>query len=461
MQQEQHYDAIIIGAGMSGLAAAIRLGMYDKKALVLESHRIPGGLNSYYKRGKREFDVGLHALTNFASKKEKGKPLTKLLKQLRIPYDDLKLNPQGFSQISFPDEELLFNNDIESLKAEIADKFPHEIDGFIRFLAFIDQYNEVALENSFQSARDVVSGYIKDKQLLEMIFCPILIYGSAWEHDIDFSQFVIMFKSIFLEGFGRPSGGVRTIISLLTKRLEEVGGSVAYGHHVQSIETHQGQVQSVVLKDGRKFTTDLILSSAGIVETYNLLDQPLNQNIETGKMSFTESILMASSKPKELDQKATIIFYSQTPKYHYRMPDELFDSSSAVLCFPNNFSHDDLDEGVYRATFMANYHLWKDLDRKSYLEKKHDVFLKSLEVLNRFVSLEEKDILFKDVFTPTTVKRYTHHLNGCVYGSPTKLRDGKTPIKGLVLCGTDQGFLGIIGSILSGVSMANLHGLMS
>ena len=38
------YDAIIIGAGMSGLAAAIRLAMFDKKVVVLEKHSIPGGL---------------------------------------------------------------------------------------------------------------------------------------------------------------------------------------------------------------------------------------------------------------------------------------------------------------------------------------------------------------------------------------------------------------------------------
>ena len=44
------YDAIVIGAGMSGLAAGIRLAMFDKKVLILEKHSIPGGLNSYYQR---------------------------------------------------------------------------------------------------------------------------------------------------------------------------------------------------------------------------------------------------------------------------------------------------------------------------------------------------------------------------------------------------------------------------
>jgi len=44
-----------------------------------------------------------------------------------------------------------------------------------------------------------------------------------------------------------------------------------------------------------------------------------------------------------------------------------------------------------------------------------------------------------------------------VYGSPTKIKSGRTPVKNLFICGTDQGFLGIIGATLSGISMANLH----
>jgi phytoene dehydrogenase-like protein len=69
-------------------------------------------------------------------------------------------------------------------------------------------------------------------------------------------------------------------------------------------------------------------------------------------------------------------------------------------------------------------------------------------------------VLFKDIFSPLTIERYTWHLNGTVYGSIDKTRDGTTKVAGLFIIGTDQGFLGIIGSILSGISMANLHGLM-
>ena len=109
---------------------------------------------------------------------------------------------------------------------------------------------------------------------------------------------------------------------------------------------------------------------------------------------------------------------------------------------------------------MANYNLWNNLDRAKYKIKKNEVLNDSYELIQNLIPSMQEKMKFNDVFTPTTIKRYTRHHQGCVYGSPNKRKDGKTPIKGLYLCGTDQGFLGIVGSMLSGISMANLHVLM-
>lgn len=61
-----------------------------------------------------------------------------------------------------------------------------------------------------------------------------------------------------------------------------------------------------------------------------------------------------------------------------------------------------------------------------------------------------------DLFTPT-IRRSTWHENGAIYGAPEKKLDGTTRLKNLFLCGTDQGYVGIIGSIINGISMANMH----
>ena len=60
-----------------------------------------------------------------------------------------------------------------------------------------------------------------------------------------------------------------------------------------------------------------------------------------------------------------------------------------------------------------------------------------------------------DAFTPRTIKRFTSHENGTLYGSPTKSRDGSTKFKIYFLAGTDQGYVGIVGAMLGGIAVAN------
>ena len=102
----------------------------------------------------------------------------------------------------------------------------------------------------------------------------------------------------------------------------------------------------------------------------------------------------------------------------------------------------------------------KKLSKEDYLKNKEDVYTASLNVLRKLVPAFNNEIYFKDVFSPTTIEKYTSHIEGTVYGSTEKRRDGKTELDGLYIIGTDQGFLGIVGAMLSGISISNLYGLM-
>ena len=137
------YDTIIIGAGMSGLAAGIRLAHYDQRVCILEKHYTIGGLNSFYRLGGRDYDVGLHAVTNFTPKGTKKGPLARALRQLRFKWEDFSLAPQIGSRIAFPGIDLKFDNDIELLKSEIARTFPGQIDKFQNLLGKIVEYDDV------------------------------------------------------------------------------------------------------------------------------------------------------------------------------------------------------------------------------------------------------------------------------------------------------------------------------
>ena len=61
------------------------------------------------------------------------------------------------------------------------------------------------------------------------------------------------------------------------------------------------------------------------------------------------------------------------------------------------------------------------------------------------------------MFTPLTVTRYTGKDAGAIYGAPEKKYDGLTPLRNLYVCGTDQGMVGIVGAIVSGITIANRY----
>src|SRR4051812_2511792 len=142
------YDAIIIDAGMSGLAAGIRLAYYDQRVCILERHTTIGGLNSFYRLGGRNYDVGLHAVTNFTPKGTKKGPLARLLRQLRFNWDDFSLSPQLGSRVAFPQVSLRFNNNMELLESEVARSFPAEKDNFRRLAASVMEYDDLNLEEA-------------------------------------------------------------------------------------------------------------------------------------------------------------------------------------------------------------------------------------------------------------------------------------------------------------------------
>ena len=455
---------------MSGLAAAVRLSMFGQKVLLLEKHNAAGGLNSFYARGNRKYDVGLHALTNWVPEGAKGTPLTKLLRQLRIKREELDLCPQLGSLIKMGGKQLRVNNHFPDLMDDVAQAFPRAIDQFRELDHFISNIDEAALEAHGGSTRALLNEKIPDPLLRDMLLLPTCFYGSALENDIEVSQFAIMWRSLFKEGFARPFIGVRQVIRLLLDRCREHQVDRRMKCGVKQIIVRNSRAVGLILDDGTEVTTDKIYSSAGAVETQRLRSDcsPQVAQNEIGRLGYLETI--ATYKPEEFSQfkwKETIIFFCDQERFNYQSPKGLVDPKSGVICIPNNYNYGterSLDEGWLRVTALANHDAWCRLPEEEYLAQKTEWFNQLNRVARNHLTpvsdtTHDEALTSSDVFTPRTVRKFTSHLNGAIYGSPIKRRDGRTDLENLFIIGTDQGFLGVTGAMLSGISMANLHGL--
>lgn len=452
---------LVIGGGLSGLAAAIRASRFLPEVLLLEKHSRLGGLNSYFYRNKHLFETGLHAITNYAPFGDKQAPLNRLLRQLKLRREQFSFCQQFESEIIFSNvARLSFSNDSLLLIDSVHAIFPKTAERFDTLLKFVAAYDPFKLA-PFRSARSVVAEILQDPLLVEMLFCPLMFYGSCREHDMDLGQFVIMFRSIFLEGLFRPAGTMRDIIELLRSHLIGLGGTIRTHCPVQRILVKNERIIGAQTADGQIIECDLCVSTIGYQETLALLDnQPLPPRESTSRLTFVETIYQTKpSERPELSPK-TIIFYNTRETFQYRCPDDPVDFTSGVICFPHHFH--DLPPRPFqeiRTTHLANYQLWNSFaaNPAKYQEAKQIAARHSYQTLANLLGTFNQDIVYENTFTPVTIERYTAKLGGAVYGSPDKIADGRTAYKNLFLAGTDQGFLGIIGSMLSGVSIVNRH----
>ena len=156
------------------------------------------------------------------------------------------------------------------------------------------------------------------------------------------------------------------------------------------------------------------------------------------------------------------MFYNDSETFHWQRPEaSLCDARTGVICSPNNYVYDpedgELPDGIIRITTLANHDRWCGLPEEKYNAAKVGEYDDAVASAVRFMPDFRRYVIDTDVFTPKTIRRFTWHDNGAVYGAPDKQLDGTTHLPNLFLCGTDQGFVGIVGAIVSGISMANRH----
>lgn len=452
---------------MSGLAAAIRLARFGKPTIILEKHTRPGGLNSFYYRQGHLFETGLHAMTNYAGPKDRSAPLNRLFRQLKLSRKSFQTHEQLGSEICFPSQQLRFTNDFSCLLEQVYSKFPSSVSGFSQLTAFVKQYDPFTKRPWF-SARQRLQSFIPDPLLIEMLLCPLMIYGNSEEDDMDLAQFVIMFQAIFLEGFFRPAGSIRDFLDLLQDHYRSLGGEIRYKAEAESLLVKNDAVYGVRLRNGEELVAQTVLSTVGAVGTMALLADclPGEKNDYVGQLSFVESIyLLPYSALAGLRHNATCIFFSDRDTFLYRRPLEPIDLDVGVINFPTNFHGlEPRDLIQIRVTHPANYERFRQADGTSsngrssqYQEMKTSWQQLSLAKISKMIGNFSKNIVYQDTFTPLTIEHYSGKAAGAVYGSPLKVKDGLTRYRNLLLAGTDQGFLGIVGAMLSGVTIVNQH----
>ncbi len=454
------YDVIVIGGGLSGIGAAIRLSHCGKRVVLCERNSRLGGMNTWYERGGVLLDTGLHALTNYVPETEFKAPFNQVLRQLRIRRNSLNLFPQRQSRILFPDAELTLNNNFQDFTAQVERLFPQDAQGFQAFVQEVLQIGYAGKESSGKSANQILEEHITSERLRDMLRFPVMYYGCPTEEDMDFGAFSTMFRSVIMEGFARPAGGMKPFLETLQQKMLENGAELRTGAIVEEIRYDGTAPTGVLLRSGEFLEAPRVISTIGARETAQLCktihpEMPLP---DAGKIAFLEAIFALPKTPAEYGLQDAVLFANRTTRFRFAAPAAGVPPASMLVCAPGNYLGTEGQEAkLLRLSTIVDAQEWFRLPREEYQTKKEHIVEELRKFLAEIDPQMAKDLTLLDAFTPKTVQAWTGHQNGAIYGAQHKAPTGNIGLPGITLAGTDQGLLGIVGAMLSGILAANAN----
>lgn len=298
--------AVVIGSGVGGLSAAIRLAAMGLEVLVLEKLGGPGGRASVHQAQGFTFDMGPTVITVppfledlFATKPGDPRLYPDFPQEEGLAHTEryVKLVPlDPFYRLHFPDgTHFDYRDDPEHLQREIARLAPEDLEGYRRFEAHARAlFQKGFLELGFTHFGSLLDLLKVAPDLLKLdAVRPLFSLVSRYFQNPKTRQ-IFSFESLLIGGnpLAVPAlyamihfverrwgvhfamGGTGALVQGLVRKLQELGGKVRFNAPVRRILTKGRRAVGVVLEDGEKLEADLVVSNADYVHTYGELLAP-------------------------------------------------------------------------------------------------------------------------------------------------------------------------------------------
>ena len=280
--------AIVIGAGLGGLAAAMRLGAKGYKVTVIDKLDVPGGRGSAIWQDGHRFDLGPTIVT-----------VPQLYRDLwtacgRTFDDDVTLKSlDPFYEIRWPDGTVFTaQQDTEAMRAEVAKIEPRDVAGFDKFLndsakrywfgfedlgrrsmhRFRDLAKVLHIFGMLRADRSVYAHAAKrfrnEKLRMAFSFHPLFIGGDPC-HVTSMYILVSYLEKEF--GVHYAMGGLAHMARKMGDVIEAQGGTLLMETEVDEIVVRGGKAQGVRLTSGLELGADVVVSNADAGHTYDRL----------------------------------------------------------------------------------------------------------------------------------------------------------------------------------------------
>ena len=271
-------NVVIVGAGLAGLSAALRLAGAGRSVTVIERESVPGGRSGLLQKDGYNFDTGPTVLTMpsliedaFNSVGEQMKdwldliPLRPLYRafyhdgsQLDV-YPDTKEMEAEIAKVIGPEEAIGYRNYVDFVtklyKYEINDFIDRNIDSPFGLLT--PNLARLIAIGGFRKLSPKVSQFLKDPRTQKVYSFQAMYAGVSPQQALAIYAVIAYMDSV--NGVFFPRGGMHAVPRALAAAAEKHGVKFKYSTTAATIEKSNGRATAVITTDGERIPCDALI----------------------------------------------------------------------------------------------------------------------------------------------------------------------------------------------------------
>jgi len=281
---------IVVGAGLAGLSAALRLAGAGRKVTVLERESVPGGRNGLLNKDGYAFDTGPSVLTMPSLINDAFNCVGEDMK------DWLELTPLTPLYRAFyaDGSQLDVHANTGEMEAEIAKHISsQEAAGYRRYVDFVTKLYKYEMNDfidrnidsplnlltpnlarlialgGFRRLSPKVNQFMKDPRLQKVYSFQAMYAGVSPQQALAIYAVIAYMDSV--NGVFFPKGGMHAVPRALAAAAEKHGVVFKYNTTVTNVEVSNGRAKAVITESGERYECDAVILNPDLPVAYREL----------------------------------------------------------------------------------------------------------------------------------------------------------------------------------------------
>ena len=290
-------NVIVIGAGVSGLTAAIYAQRSGFNVTLCEQHAVAGGMCTGWKRKGYLFEGSAHWLTGTSPHST----LNQLWKETGALHDEVKIFLRdAFFAVEWEGQTIYLYCDMRKTIEQLRALSPEDEKALRRLASDIKSFS--CLQMPFYDVKGVKSQHPRRPTIHSLLtMLPVLpklwrwnkitckSYAEKFKHPAiqrllcflpdtrSAVSLIAILSTLNMGDGGYPEGGSLAIIERMTKTFESLGGKMLLNTQVKKVKIENGTVKGVTLENDFLHADAVIVTQETIAAVDRLFEKPLNE----------------------------------------------------------------------------------------------------------------------------------------------------------------------------------------